>query len=124
MGKRELCLACLMMLGSGLAWSETDDLSEQFYSSVRGNDLVRLKTIVDKGADVNTVDGRGETPLMYAAVVGSVEAMRFLLEHHADPNAQNQFGSTALIWSARPRRREPLHNSRPSCQATRGPRLR
>jgi len=100
MRKKRFYLPCLMLLGSGLAWSATDDVSEQFYSSVRGNDLVRLKTILDQGADVNTADGRGATPLMYAAVVGSVEVMRFLLEHHADPNAQNQFGSTALIWSA------------------------
>ena len=37
---------------------------------------------------------------MYAAVVGSAEAMSFLIGKGADPNAKNEFGSTALIWSA------------------------
>ena len=53
-----------------------------------------------EGADVNVKDAHGETPLMYAAIVGSLDAMKFLIEKGADVNVQNNFGSTALIWSA------------------------
>ncbi len=41
----------------------------------------------------------GLTPLMYAAVVGSADAMRVLIDAGADVNAKNAFGSTALMWS-------------------------
>ncbi len=56
--------------------------------------------MVHDSADANTKDGRGETLLMYAAAVGSLDAMKFLIGKGADINAQNEFGSTALIWSA------------------------
>ena len=36
---------------------------------------------------------------MYAAEIGSVDAMRVLIDRGADVNAQNAFGSTALMWS-------------------------
>jgi ankyrin repeat protein len=89
-----------ILLFTGFCWALPNDLNEEFYSAIRGNDLARLRTLVDQKANVNTKDSRGETPLMYAAAVGSVEAMKFLLEQGADANVQNQFGSTALIWSA------------------------
>ena len=37
---------------------------------------------------------------MYSATVGSTGAMRMLIDHGADVNARNAFGSTALMWSA------------------------
>ena len=46
---------------------------------------------------VNLKDGRGITPLMQAAVVGSREAMKLLIDRGADVNAKNAFDSTALM---------------------------
>lgn len=77
-----------------------ETLSDQFYGLIRSNDLNGLRALVRGGADVNVRDSHEETPLMYAAVVGSAEAMEFLISQGADLNAQNRFGSTALIWSA------------------------
>jgi hypothetical protein len=68
---------------------------EKVYSSIRQNNLPQLKTL-----SANTADDRGITPLMYAAEVGSLDVMRLLIERGADVNAQNAFGSTALMWSA------------------------
>ena len=58
-----------------------------------------LKTLLDQGISPNTPDSRQITPLMYAAEVGSLEAMTALVDHGAVVNAQNAFGSTALMWS-------------------------
>jgi ankyrin repeat protein len=41
----------------------------------------------------------GNTPLMNAAVVGSADAMAYLVRAGADVNAQNAFGTTALMMS-------------------------
>ena len=75
---------------------------ERFYSAIRENKLTELRALLDqkgiKGAD-DAADNRGITPLMYAAEIGSVDAMRLLLDRGADVNAQNAFGSTALMWS-------------------------
>jgi ankyrin repeat protein len=76
------------------------DVSDDFYRAIRANDLTRLSALIKSGADVNTRDVRDETPLMYAAWVGSANAMKLLLEAGAQVNLQSQAGATALIWSA------------------------
>jgi ankyrin repeat protein len=70
------------------------------YAAIRGNDLGRLKSLVTTPADANLIGEAGQTPLMSAALVGSVDAMKLLLDQGAEVNAQNAFGSTALIWAA------------------------
>ena len=82
------------------AWAAGESASDRFYSAIRANDLAALRALIAEGADVNVRDRLGETPLMYAAVVGSPEAMSFLIGKGADINAKNESGSTALIWSA------------------------
>jgi len=70
-----------------------------FYLPIRNNDLTTLgKLIRDPGAKAR--DGRGNSPLMYAAALGSMESMHLLLEAGADPNAANDFAATPLMWCA------------------------
>ncbi|HTB18916.1 MAG TPA: ankyrin repeat domain-containing protein [Bryobacteraceae bacterium] len=73
---------------------------EKFYSAIRENNLAQLKALLSQEAGADAADNHAITPLMYAAEIGSVDAMRLLLDHGADVNAQNAFGSTALMWSA------------------------
>src|ERR1700688_4755153 len=90
----------ILIFGAGGTAVAAGPASDDLYKTIRANDLARLRSLVQNTADSNTKDGRGETPLMYAAVVGSLDAMKFLIAKGADVNAQNEFGSTALIWSA------------------------
>lgn len=78
---------------------ETGKVSDKFYSAIRENNLAQLKALLGQPGNEAVTDDRGMTPLMYAAENGSVEAMRLLIDHGAEVNAQNAFGSTALIWS-------------------------
>jgi ankyrin repeat protein len=114
---------CFLLLTVGMAWPMAEGASEAFYGAIRGNDLTQLKALLAQGADVNGRDAKGETPLMYAASVGSAEAMKLLLEHGADANVQNQFGSTALIWSATDLAKVELllaHGANPNLASKRG----
>jgi len=73
--------------------------ADQIYSAIRENNLAQLKGLLEQKTNVNLEDRRGITPLMYAAEIGSLDAMRLLIDRGADVNAQNDFGSTALMWS-------------------------
>jgi ankyrin repeat protein len=76
-----------------------DKPADNFYIAIRANNVARLQTMLAGGAEVNIKDDRGITPLMYAAWVGSADAMKLLLDRGADPNLTNSSGSTALMMA-------------------------
>jgi ankyrin repeat protein len=50
---------------------------------------------------------------MHAAAFGNLETVALLLERGAAVNAANDFGATALLWSARdPRKGPPARGAR------------
>src|SRR5688572_19787445 len=84
-----------------LSGQDPGSSSDAVYSAIRDNDLTRLQTMLKGAANPNASDPRGGgTPLMYAAVVGSLEGMTVLLDNGADVNAANSVGATALMWAA------------------------
>jgi ankyrin repeat protein len=89
--------ACVLAMIAVTAMAQAP---EKFYSAIRENNLIQLKALLDQKASADIADDRGITPLMYAAEIGSVDAMRLLIDRGADVNRQNAFGSTALMWSA------------------------
>lgn len=93
--------ACVLAM---LAVAAMAQEPEKFYSAIRDNNLTELKALLDQKttdqkATADVADDHQITPLMYAAEIGSVDAMRLLLDRGADVNAQNAYGSTALMWS-------------------------
>jgi ankyrin repeat protein len=88
--------ACVLAIMAVAAMAQDP---EKFYSAIRENNLTQLKALLDQKASADAADDHDITPLMYAAEIGSVEAMRLFLDRGADVNAQNAFGSTALMWS-------------------------
>lgn len=72
--------------------------SDEFYHAIRANDLPQLRALISNKANINIKDRHGATPLMYAAAVGSVAAVKALLAAGADVRARNAFDATALMW--------------------------
>lgn len=60
-------------------------------------ELVRL--LIAYGADVNTKDADGETPLMWASSRGRLECVNEIIKSGADPNIRNTAGRTAIYWA-------------------------
>ena len=52
--------------------------------------------LIQDGADVNSRNNDGATPLITAAFLCRTEIVQALLDHGADKNARNNAGATAL----------------------------
>jgi hypothetical protein len=59
-----------------------------------------VRELLDKGADVNTRDEFGCTPLRLAATIGNIDIVKFLVERGADADAKDKFGFTPLHCAA------------------------
>ncbi len=60
-------------------------------------DLKGVKGLLSKGADINTADSEGDSPLIRAAAMGHAEVVKLLVDRGADIHRKNKKGATALI---------------------------
>ena len=72
------------------------ELNWMLDDAVNRAEVEEVRKLLDQGADVNAPDSLGETPLMNAAWVGSVEVVLLLLERGASLTDVNREGETAL----------------------------
>ena len=59
-------------------------------------DVIRF--LIDSGANINAVDGKGCTALMRAAYSGFPELVNYLLEHGADKEILDYNGNKAIHY--------------------------
>jgi len=96
--RTRIVLVCTALCVAWIAASAGES-GDRLYSAIRANDLRQIKTLLDEGVSANAEGPDGITPLMVAAETGSLDAMKMLVDRHADVNAKNMYGSTALMWS-------------------------
>ena len=60
------------------------------------NDLLSMKILLDKGADVSLRNKSDSSPLMISCKIGSLNIMKELLNHGANVNEKNILGDTPL----------------------------
>jgi ankyrin repeat protein len=94
------CVRFLTLLTAVASFCAAEPTSRDWYQAIRQNQLADLKSMASSPAALKVRDARGSTPLMYAAAIGSVEAVKVLLEAGADVNAKNGLDVTALIYGA------------------------
>lgn len=63
----------------------------------RQGDATYLRFLIQKGANPNLQDGRGNTPMMTAADAGFAEGVAILIRYKANVNLANGSGETPLI---------------------------
>jgi ankyrin repeat protein len=91
------------MLRKNSAWlSATNSLDETALAYlVVENYRDAAKFLIEAGADINTRDMSGATPLIQAAGLGYQEMVSLLLERGADANARDDDQETALFKAVR-----------------------
>ena len=80
--------------------SSAQSPAEEFYRAIRNNDLAKLRSLTG-GKNAGPADDRGRTPVMLAAGVGTIDAMKVLIDAGADVNAVDSTGATALMFGIR-----------------------
>ena len=55
-----------------------------------------VETLIEAGADVNTADCQGNTPISESAAFNRVECLKLLVKAGADVNTRNKAGSTPI----------------------------
>ena len=84
-------------LEANVAKAEEDTI----WSAVKNGDLDAIERHVQGGADIDGIDPVfGQTPLVWAALVGQLEAVDWLLQNGAAVNARTKDGGTPLHAAA------------------------
>jgi len=85
-----------------MEWSNNVNENDKklFLAATHGNPL-RIQDLLEKGANVDSKDEHGDTPLLRAFLYGHSEVTKVLIANGADVNAQNKLGTTPLLIAAK-----------------------
>ena len=97
-----LLLVCCQGTANAQASSADSIARLQLFQTIRAGDAVKLESMLKNGANPNAVMG-DYSALMAAALSGTVEEMKALINHGADVNYFNK-DSISAIWLAVPDR--------------------
>jgi ankyrin repeat protein len=70
------------------------------WASMKGISPSIADWLISRGADINGLDGEGNTPLITAACYGNVGVAKLLLARGADPNRTDKDGRHPLVVAA------------------------
>ncbi len=91
--------------GTEFSYPEDEDLYydgyyTELHEAAYQNDIDTVKTLLDSGADPNSQDEDGMTPLMYAVYQGAdMELIQLLIDNGSDINIVDTYGYTAYDYA-------------------------
>jgi len=92
-------MAAALMVNNAGAANDSNEfvVSENIIQAVQDIDIVSLNVLLAEGADVDTADEEGNTPLMLSAKIGNPRMVKIILAHYPEMNRVNNSGYTALM---------------------------
>jgi len=76
-------------------------VKQEIYLTFLGTNHNIIKLLVNEGADINSKDNNGITPLMAASMKGNLKAVNFLLSNGAKIDSYDYSKETALFKAAK-----------------------
>ena len=67
-----------------------DNSGSELLTASQKGDLVKVRNLIVKGANINVYSDKGATPLFYAVANDYLPIVKFLLANGADVNARNK----------------------------------
>ena len=71
----------------------------ELIDAIQQDNTELIPGLIEGGADINTKDKYGRTPLLLATQYNNTEIVQLLIEKGADVNAKNKYGWTPLLWA-------------------------
>ncbi len=76
-----------------------EGIDDSLFQAVKVGDVQMVKSLLEKGANVNARDENGNTPLHLAAKEGNFEIVKLLVTHCADVLIKDRWGKTPLDYA-------------------------
>jgi ankyrin repeat protein len=82
-----------LLLINGPLWAT------HLHQAVKDINEVRIRSLVQMGADVNATDEKGRIPLHLAAQIGRYSIVEYLVEHGSDVHKKDDLHKTPLVYA-------------------------
>lgn len=79
---------------------EQQHLNLKLLKFCKEGNIEAVEQALKEGAEINTTDDFGDTPLHWASLGGHLAIVTFLLEKNAEINVKNSKGDTALSYAS------------------------
>lgn len=92
----------LLGISLNISYAQTNEqyINSQLRSFAYKGNVDLIKTAIQKGADINTVDQNGFTPLMWAIYNNNTIEARFLIENKATVTNRSLQGHSSILLAA------------------------
>lgn len=91
---KQLCITLIAIAMTGCAQA-----GSQLITSSKAGDLAGITRAIENGADIETRDKEGATPLVWACLRCNAPVAKFLISRGADCNAKDAYGRTPLFYA-------------------------
>ena len=95
--KSTRCIAAALLLFAGSALAQQRNINFDLLQAARSGSVATTIALLDQGANPNSRNRLGDTPLNTAARNGNIELVKLLLERGADVNLPNLARVTPLM---------------------------
>ena len=79
--------------------ASASDLDQDLRDAIDNGQLEKVVQLLDQGADINSPDAYGFTPLIWAVSGSNIEIFKYILKKGADVNFVNKDGGSALYYA-------------------------
>ena len=75
------------------------DRESDIFRAIKNSEINKVEELIAAGINLNIQDNIGNTPLMYASMIGNRVINAILINAGADLNTQNNHGCTSLMFA-------------------------